>query len=105
MRIFARPLDEGTKLEITFCLYGEKNSDDTVPTREIVEVMSNAEWVAFKRLSDKKKIDMIKRVGSTSNTEEVLVGNSPLLDDDGKSSAEYDADFNVDENGNFVWAI
>ena len=105
MRIFARPLDDGTKLEITYCLYGDKNTDDTVPTREIVEVMSAAEWAAFKRLSDKKKLEMIKREGTTQNTEEVLLGNSPLLDDEGKASSDYNADYTIDSDGNEQWAI
>ena len=105
MRIFARPLDDGTKLEITYCLYGGKNPDETVSTREIVEVMSTAEWAAFKRLSDKKKLALIKQVGTTQNTEEVLLGNSPLLDAEGKATAEYTPDFATDSNGNFEWAI
>lgn len=105
MRIFARPLDDGTKLEITFCLYGVKNTDDTVPTREIVEVMSNAEWAAFKKLSDKKKLEIIKRVGTADSTEEILLGNSPLLDDEGKTNAEYTHDYYEDSDGVFKWNV
>lgn len=104
MRIIAKPFDMGTKLEVCIVLYGQKNSDGTVPTKEFVEVMSNAEWAAFKRLSDTKKRDLIKRVGTAETTEEVLLGNSPLLDAEGKTAAEYDADY-TETDGVFEWAI
>ena len=104
MRILAKPLDTGTKLEVHICLYGKKNADDTVPMIEHVEIMSNKEWADFKRLSDKRKLELIKRVGTSRNTEEILIGNSPLLDDAGKTAKPYEHDYE-EVDGQFQWAV
>ena len=99
MRILSEPKNDGTKRHVQFILYAPKNADGSVPSVTITEEMSDSEWRAFKRLPDNKKLELVKRESGSAHREEVIVGGAPVMDDSGKTTEDYVADLNVNEQG------